>query len=148
MFIPGNIIYFDPFYFKDGSACKPKYFLVIKVIGNNAVLASLPSSIDHLPRHIDSNHGCIEVPEGNINCYVFKSGKVIAKNNWAFPKDTFLYGQWLDDYEIDLLNDIYPVAGIDYSIMGQLTDEELSKVIECFISSASVRRKFKKILAT
>jgi len=146
MYIPGNIIYFDPFYFKDGSASKPKYFLVLKVTDNNVVLASLPSSVDHLPRYIDTVHGCIEIPDGNINCYVFKSGNIIATNNWAFPKDTFLYGQWLDDYKIDVLNDIYPVAGIDYTIMGQLNAEELSRLIDCFTNSVSVKRKFKKML--
>jgi len=148
MYIAGNIIYFDPFYFKDGSVSKPKYFLVLKVIEGDVVLASLPSSIDHLPRHLNIVHGCIEVPEGNINCYVFKSNQLITKNNWAFPKDTFLYGQWLDDYEIDILNDIYPVNGIDYKIIGQLMQEELKNVIHCFVNSSSVKRKFKRLLST
>lgn len=147
MYIPGNIIYFDPFYFKDGSASKPKYFLVLKIIGSNVILASLPSSKDHLPRHLEINHGCLEVPEGNINCYVFKANNVVTTNNWAFPMDTFLYGQWLDEYEIVQLADIYPVDGIDYQVIGQLTGQELNKLIHCFTQSASVKRKFKRLLA-
>lgn len=147
MYNPGNIIYFDPFYFKDGSVSKPKYFLVLKIVDGNAVLASLPSSKIHLPTHLDINHGCIEVPSGNINCYIFKANTIITTNNWAFPMDTFLYGQWLDEYEIALLQDIYPVEGIDYQVIGQLTIQELSQLIQCFTQSASVKRKFKRLLS-
>ena len=130
MYTPGNLIYFDPFYFKDGARSKPKYFLVLKILENRAILASLPSSVDHLPRNIEINHGCIEIPEGNINCYVFKSKTIITKNNWWFNFDTFLYGEWIDDFSIDLLEDIYPVEEIDYQIIGELTDHELKSVID------------------
>jgi hypothetical protein len=147
MYIPGNLIYFDPFYFKDGSPSKRKYFLVLKVIDETAILASLPSSVDHLPRTIDIEHGCIEIPEGNINCYVFKANASITKNNWSFEYDTFLYGQWIDDYLIQMLSDNYPVEEIDYQIIGELTDPELKRVIECFSKSASVKRKYKKMLS-
>lgn len=147
MYIPGNIIYFDPFYFKDGSVSKPKYFLVIKIVGSNALLASLPSSKVHLPSHLEINHGCIEVPSGNINCYVFKANNVITTNHWAFPMDTFIYGQWLDEYDINLLEDIYPVKDIDYKIIGQLTNQEMNQLIHCFTQSASVKRKFKRLLS-
>ena len=146
MYSAGNLIYFDPFYFKDGSPSKPKYFLVLKVIDETAILASLPSSVDHLPRNIRVEHGCIEIPEGCINCYVFKSNVYITTNGWSFEFDTFLYGQWIDDYAIELLNDIYPVEEIDYQIIGRLTNDELRKVVNCFSSSASVKRKFKRRL--
>lgn len=148
MYIAGNLIYFDPFYFKDGSTSKPKYFLVLKVYNDNAILASLPSSVDHLPRNIPINHGCIEIPEGCINCYVFKAKSSITKNNWSFDLDTFLYGQWIDDFSIELLNDIYPVEEIDYKIIGELTDQELQNVINCFSTSSSVKRKFKRLLTS
>ncbi|HXD94016.1 MAG TPA: hypothetical protein VNX01_12445 [Bacteroidia bacterium] len=147
MYTPGNLIYFDPFYFKDGSESKPKYFLVLKVIGDSAILASLPSSVDHLPRNLQINHGCIEIPEGNINCYVFKSNLPITKNDWSFKFDTFLYGQWIDDFSISLLQDIYPVEEIDYKIIGELTDLELKSVIDCFAKSATVKRKYKRMLS-
>lgn len=148
MYTAGNLIYFDPFYFQDGSASKPKYFLVLKVIDDKALLASLPSSVDHLPRNIDIKHGCIEIPEGCINCYVFKANSSISKNNWSFEFDTFLYGQWIDDFSIELLYDIYPVEEIDYKIIGQLTDNELENVIACFANSASVKRKYRKLLTS
>ena len=147
MYTAGNLIYFNPFYFKDGAPSKPKYFLVLKVVDNTAVLASLPSSVDHLPRNIDIQHGCIEIPSGNINCYVFKSNSTITKTGWSFQFDTFLYGQWIDDFNISLLNDIYPVEEIDYEIIGELTETELSAVVDCFARSASVKRKYKKMLS-
>ncbi|MGN6398733.1 MAG: hypothetical protein ACTHMI_24410 [Mucilaginibacter sp.] len=146
MYTAGNLIYFDPFYFKDGSPSKSKYFLVLKVIDDKAILATLPSSVDHLPRTITINHGCLEIPEGCINCYIFKSNVMITKNGWAFQFDTFLYGQWIDDYSVELLNDIYPVEEIDYHVIGELTDTELKNVIECFKNSASVKRKYKRML--
>ena len=122
-------------------------FLVLKIIDGDAILVSLPSSVDHLPRNITVIHGCIEIPEGCINCYVFKANVVVTKNNWYFPFDTFLYGQWIDQYSIELLNDIYPIDGIDYDVIGQLTDDELASVILCFSSSASVKRKYKRLLS-
>lgn len=147
MYTEGNLIYFTTFYFKNGTEPKPKYFLVLKIVGSNAILASLPSSVDHLPRTASTNHGCLEIPEGNINCYIFKSGISITQNGWAFPKDTFLYGNWIDEYSVDLLIDIYPTVGIDYEIIGQLTIEEMNSLIKCFSQSASVKRKYKRIFS-
>jgi hypothetical protein len=147
MYTAGNLIYFDPFYFKDGSASKRKYFLVLKVIDDNAVLASLPSSVDHLPRNINTVHGCLEIPEGCINCYIFKANTLITKNGWSFELDTFLYGNWIDDFSIKLLDYIYPVEEIDYKVIGELTDRELKNVIACFANSASVKRKYRRMLS-
>jgi hypothetical protein len=143
----GKLIYFDPFYFKDGSTSKPKYFLVLKVVDSLVILVSLPSSVDHLPRMIDIDHGCIEIPEGCINCYVFKANVAITVHGWGFPLDTFLYGQWIDEYEIELLMDIYPLEGVDYKIIGELTPHELTDVIDCFSKSAAVKRKYRRLLS-
>lgn len=49
MFEEGNILYFNPFYFENGNQPKPKYFLVLKLTEDKAVLASLPTSHDHIP---------------------------------------------------------------------------------------------------
>lgn len=42
MFTPGNILYFTPFYFKNGAPSKNKYFIVLKDVDGQLVLASLP----------------------------------------------------------------------------------------------------------
>ena len=49
MFKEGNILYFNPFYFENGNTPKPKYFLVLKEVDGQLLLASLPTSHDHIP---------------------------------------------------------------------------------------------------
>jgi hypothetical protein len=95
----GDILYFDPFYFKNGNSSKPKYFIVLKVMEGKSLLASLPSSLDFRPSASHSEHGSVEIPEASFNCYVFKSGQIITDNNWAFPRNTYVYGQQIDEYE-------------------------------------------------
>lgn len=70
MFENGNIIYSDPFYFKNGNSAKPKYFVVIKNIQNSSVLASLPTRTDNIPEKTEIGSDCIELPNINFNCYV------------------------------------------------------------------------------
>lgn len=41
MFQPGTLIYFNPFYFKNGAASKSKYFIMLKEIDDQYILASL-----------------------------------------------------------------------------------------------------------
>lgn len=147
MYSPGKIIYFDPFFFKNGGS-KPKYFLVLKVVNDDVILASLPSSIPHLPSAQNITHGCLEIPESCINCYVFQANMTITKNGWSFQKNTFLHGQWLDDFAVSDLLSKYSIENVEYEIIGELTDDELSKVIGCFANSSSVKRKYKRILST
>ncbi|HMF70848.1 MAG TPA: hypothetical protein VK616_05215 [Flavitalea sp.] len=142
----GKIIFFDPFYFKNGNSSKPKYFLVIKVVENNVVLACLPSSIAHLPRDLVVSHGCVEIPDACINCYIFEPNQPVTTNGWGFPKWTMLYGNWLDDFPLDKLKENYPIEGVDYEIIGELTIEELKNVTNCFATSSVVKRKYKKWL--
>jgi hypothetical protein len=146
VYTPGKLIYFDPFHFKNGSASKPKYFLVLKVVENKVVLACLPSSVNHLPLDRPIVHGCLEVPEACISCYIFEKSRPITTSGWAFPFHTMLYGNWLDDFPLETLSDNYPIAGVDYEIVGDLTDVELKSVIDCFSTSATVKRKYKKWL--
>ena len=131
MYTPGKIIYFDPFFFKNGGS-KPKYFLVLKVIDNNVILASLPSSQSHLPVSQKIEHGCLEIPSGCINCYIFEANRPITKCGWSFSLNTFLHGLWLDDFNISELMASYSIENVEYEIIGELTDEELRNVIKCF----------------
>jgi len=146
LYTPGKLIYFDPFFFKNNNESKPKYFLVLKVIGNEVVLASLPSSKLHLPQTQAIIHGCLEIPESCINCYIFKAANPVCKNGWSFPLDTFLYGEWLDDYTIEQLEAAYSIEHVDYEIVGELTEAELNSIIKCFANSTRVKRKYKRML--
>ncbi len=142
----GNIIYFPSFYFKNGNTAKAKYFIVLKIIDGSSILASLPTRSDYIPTNLNVAHGCIEHPELSINCYKFEAQRIITDNNWAFPIETFLYGQQIDLYESATLCDIYPLKGIDYNVLGKLSLQEYNSLIECLSTSDSVKNKFKRIL--
>ena len=128
MYVPGRLIFFDPFFFKDGGS-KPKYFLVLKVIDSTAILASLPSSQSHLPATQEIKHGCLELPESCINCYIFEAKTPVTKSGWSFPLHTFMHGLWLDDFLIEDLQANYPIENVDYEVIGELLDDELDKII-------------------
>ena len=143
----GTILYFHLFHFKNsGTPPKSKYFIVIKHIGDTTLLASLPSSQKHLPRHLQSTYGCLEIPDSGIGCYAFQSGVSVATNNFAFPLDSYLFGQHLDEYNSLTINDMYPFEGINYDILGCLKIDTLVAVIDCFKNSASVKRRFRRLL--
>ena len=146
MFKEGTIIYFNVFYFNNSAPPKPKYFIVIKHIGNATILASLPSSQKHLPFILQSTYGCLELPDSGIGCYAFKSNIAVATNGFAFPLDYYLYGQHLDEYDLENILEIYPFEGIQYEIKGELLPERLEEIIECFKNSASVKRRFRRLL--
>ena len=130
----------------NGDNSKPKYFLVLKVINNSTILASLPSSKNHLPTGHKIVHGCLEIPEACINCYIFEASKPVTKDGWSFQFDTMLYGNWIDDFSIERLNSTYSINGVDYEIVGELKDSELAEIIKCFSTSSTVKRKYKKLL--
>lgn len=46
MFEEGNLLLFRPFLFKNGAEPQDKFFLVLKKIESNILLASLPTSKD------------------------------------------------------------------------------------------------------
>ena len=80
MFKEGNILYFNPFYFENGNTPKPKYFLVLKEVDGQLLLASLPTSHDHIPSNKERVHGCIDDSAINFNCYFFQAGRIVAYN--------------------------------------------------------------------
>jgi len=94
------------------------------------------------------NTGCIEVPESCINCYIFQAKQPVTTDGWSFPLNTYLYGMWLDDYNVEVLNQNYQIEHVDYEIIGELTEKELANVIACFANSSSVKRKYKRWLSS
>ena len=57
MFEEGNLLLFHPFVFKNGAASKDKFFLVLENMDGELLLASLPTSKDHVPSDIELKHG-------------------------------------------------------------------------------------------
>lgn len=147
MFDEGTILYFTPFYFNNPSETpKPKYFIVVKRIDHVAILTALPSSKKHLPYDLQTTYGCIELPDSGIGCYVFPVGEQVATNGFAFPLDSYIYGQHLDEYNMDNIFEMYPFPGISYAIKGQLLPDKLVEIIDCLKKSASVKRRYKRFL--
>lgn len=151
MFEEGNILYFNPFYFENGNAPKPKYFLVLKAVDGQVVLASLPTSHDHIPGNKEKVHGCIDDSTINFNCYYFQAKKVIAYNevedkDFAFPRDTYVYGYRISFFDLDKFKQQIADGSSEVSMMGKLFDEEFLQVTKCLKKSTSVRRVFRKLL--
>ena len=89
MFEAGQLLYFTPFYFKDASPSKPKYFIVLKVLDDGVVvLVSLPSSQRYLPSFVTATHGCVEIPDACISCYIFEANRPVTESGWSFQLDT------------------------------------------------------------
>lgn len=147
MYTPGNILYFTPFYFPDGgTASKNKYFIVLKAEGIKYIIASLPTSIDHIPENIMKKHGCINDDSINFNCYFFQKDTMITDNEWAFPLDTYVYGEQIALYDRKIFDDVYAIEQVDYEIKGKLTGTEFSALIECIKNSSTVKRKIRRML--
>lgn len=146
MFEEGTIVYFDPFYFKNGNTAKAKYFVILKKIDGKSLLASLPTRKDYIPEKDLIQNGCIELPEINLNCFIISKTTIITTCGKKFDFDTHLYGHQIDEYEIELMNEIYPLENTDYVIWGTIKPEIFRELIICFKNSKSTKRKFKKLL--
>lgn len=146
MFEEGNIIYFDPFYFKNGNTAKPKYFVVLKKVDNKNILASLPTRTDSVPQKEEVDNGCIELPKINFNCFVISNNTEVTECGKKFDFKTYIYGHQIDDYDIPSLQEIYPNENTDYVVWGKMKAELFTSLLNCLKTSKSVKRKYRKIL--
>lgn len=146
MFEERTIIYFDPFYFKNGNTAKAKYFVILKKIDGKNIIASLPTRKDYIPEKELIKDGCIEVADINLNCFVISNTTIVTDCGKIFDFPTHLYGHQIDEYEIDLMNEIYPLEGTDYFIWGKMRSAIFQDLINCFKNSKSTKRKYKKLL--
>jgi len=146
MYIPGTVIYFTPFYFSDGSF-KNKYFLVLANTGNDILIASLPTSKNHIPSSMKKEHGCISDDSINFNCYFFEKDRIISDcGTFGFPRDTYIYGEQIDFFDLSILQSTYKNDGRDYIMKCKLLSNEFESIKECLKNSGVVTRKFKKYL--
>ena len=99
MFEPGNLLYFNPFIFPDGGDPKPKFFIVLGEVDETVLLASLPTSKDHIPSDVEVSSGCLEISERMVNAYVFMAKDIVTDNGFFFEKNTFIYGQNIKMYK-------------------------------------------------
>lgn len=145
MFREGDILYFDPFYFKNGNTAKPKYFVILKVDNSKCIIASLPTRKDSIPEKNLTSEGCVELPDINLNCFIISAKKIVTICGKHFDYNTHLYGHQIDDYEIQFLQEMYPIEGSDYFFWGTMKPELFRDLIICFKNSKSVKKKFKKL---
>lgn len=146
MFQSKQVIYFNEFYFKNGNTAKPKYLIILARIEDKTIVASLPTRTNTAPMLVDKAHGCVNLDNRCFNCYVFEPGKAICENGFAFEMPTFIYGNQVEDYEIEILEDVYTIQGVDYEEKGILKETEFKAIIDCILNSSSTKRKIKKLL--
>lgn len=146
MYTPGNILYFTPFYFPDGGKVKNKYFIVLATSPENTLIATLPTSKDHIPAQIEKSHGCIDLPDINFNCYYFEAQKPITDEGWGFPLETYIYGPQVALFDKCKFENLYSVQEIDYEIVGKLLEPEFVAIINCIKNSRTVKRKIRRAL--
>ncbi|MFK8297374.1 hypothetical protein ACI76O_05520 [Capnocytophaga cynodegmi] len=146
MFKEGYIIYFTPFFFKNGNTSKNKYFVVLKTQQNSSIVASLPTRKDFVPTNATIDSGCIEIPTANFNCFVIPQSIEVTECGKSFDFPTYLYGHLIDEYEIEKMQEIYPNEGTDYVVWGKMKSELFNSLINCFKKSKSVKNKFRRVL--
>lgn len=146
MYLKSNIIYFNPFYFKNGNTSKDKYFVVLNNDNDKIILASLPTRKDHIPEKNVIENGCIEISDIKMNCFVISPNIEVTDCGKYFDFKTHLYGHQIDSYDINLVLELYQKEGVDFEICGKMKDEIFNSMKECFKNSQSVKRKFKHLL--
>ena len=146
MFEPGNLLYFNPFIFPDGGEPKPKFFVVLGEVDETVLLASLPTSKDHIPSNVEVTSGCLEIADRMVNAYTFLANEVVTENGFFFEKNTFIYGQNIKTYNSVIFLGQTTSGETVIEEKGKLKDEVFSALKDCLKNSDAVRKKFKKYL--
>jgi hypothetical protein len=141
-----NLLYFTPYYFPDGNLHKNKYFIVLGEAGEDLIIANLPTSKDRVPDYIKKQHGCIDEPDINFNCYFFQKGVSISESGYSFPINTYMYGERITTAGKKTMYDIYRREGKDYEIKCKLSKQEFSSIIRCLKNSKSVKNRIKRMI--
>ena len=137
----GTLLFFDPFVFKNGVTPKPKYFIVLANTDDGVMLASLPTSKDHVPADTAVVPGAVNIPERGVNAFVFEAGDLVT-DTFSFPRRTFVYGEQVDDYTEEDLQ----AMGSAVRNLGVLKPELLADMRACLKQSANIKRKYIKWL--
>lgn len=150
MFEEGNLLFFRPFLFKNGAKPQDKFFLVLKKIEGDILLASLPTSKDHVPSDLEVKHGCLNIPERMLNIFVFLTGENVAVKDdgtpFAFDKNTFIYGVNLDIYPAGQFDSQKRMAQTSIEKVGTLDKNLFKELLDCLSESKMVKNKFRRML--
>lgn len=146
MFKEGALLYFDPFLFKNGASPKRKYFIVLHRTDDDILLASLPTSKDHIPSDEEIRYGCLESPERRISVFVFIARQAVATNGFAFPRNTFVYGADLDEYRADVFLNQQETNKTQIIQMGILQPTVFADLKRCLSESKMVKNRYRRLL--
>lgn len=150
MFEKGNLLFFRPFLFKNGATPENKFFLVLKKLDGDILLASLPTSKDHVPSDLVVKRGCLNIPDRMFNVFVFLAGENVAVKedgtSFAFKKNTFIYGANLDVYPVGQFDLQERMAQTQIEKIGTLDKSIFTELITCLSASKMVKNKFRRIL--
>jgi hypothetical protein len=138
-------VFFTSFQFKNGNTPKSKYFIILANLNDVTLIASLPTRTNSVPSFVTVDHGCTNLDERCYNSYLFEKDRPIGKGGFAFDMPTFIYGDQVEDYQVEYLESTY-IEGVDYKILDILNDAELTAVIHCLKNSNSVKNKIKRKL--
>lgn len=141
MFAEGQLLRFDPFLFKNEAPSKPKFYVVLKHMGDDLMMASLPTSQDHVPGDLANMTGCISFAERGVNAYVFAAGEQVT-DVFAFPLRTYVYGEQVDEYNQSYLD----AMGSKVEDLGVLPENRLEELRRCLKQSPLIKRKYYKLL--
>lgn len=150
MFDEGNLLLFHPFMFKNGATPKDKFLLVLGNVEGELLLASLPTSKDHVPSDVEVKHGCIDLPERYVNVFVFIAGEEIvlqqSGERFSFSKNTFVYGTNLDMYSISQLELQERMSQTNIDLIGNLDADVFAELKACLSNSKLVKNKYRRLL--
>lgn len=150
MFEEGNLLLFTPFYFKNGAMPQPKFFLVLKAFDGNMLLASLPTSKDHVPSDISVKPGCFEDSKRQVNVFVFLAGESVAchpltNREFAFSLNTFIYGADLETYPVSVFEKQIADHLSEVNLIGKILEPVYRDLRECLKHSRMVKNKYKRL---
>lgn len=137
----GSLLYFDPFIFKNGATPKAKYFIVLANSDDGIMLASLPTSRDHIPADVHVSRGGVNLPERNINAYVFEAGEPVT-DTFSFPRRTYVYAEQVDTYVEDDLS----MMDSNIQDLGIIKPEIFADLKSCLKHASNIKRKYARLL--
>ena len=132
---------FTPFVFKNGACPKKKFYIVLKLMDDYLMMASLPTSKDHIPNDVTLKSGCINIPERLVNAYVFLPKKPVTEK-FSFTRPTFVYGEQVDEYSQTYLDEM----NTEVDDLGIIRSELFAQLKDCLKQSVLLKRKYRNLL--
>ncbi len=113
MFEEGFIIYFTPFYFKNGNTPKNKYCIILKHTKDESIYL-LTTRSNKIPKHLMNDDYCISDDEINFSCFAFPINLEVTDCGKRFDFKTYCYTDSIDSFAINVMSEKYPTEDKDF----------------------------------